>query len=75
MKYHIIPIIEEINGEKIYEDNFLTLMDAIGSDTFKNGVIDHFLKPNDYMLNTKDIAIAINMGVFGHSNTTFLKKL
>ncbi len=73
MKYHIVPIIKEINGEKIYDDNHLTLRDAVVSDSFEHGVLDYFLKPNNYMLNTKDIAIALNIAVFGHSHTTFKK--
>lgn len=73
MKYHILPIITEIEKEKIFDGNFLTLKDAIMSDSFKNGILDYFLKPNDYMINTKDIAIALNMGIFGHSRKTLKK--
>ncbi len=73
MNHHILPILQEIDEQKIYADNLLTLSDAIQSDPFANGLIDHFLKPNGYLLNAKDIAIALNMGVHGHSNTSFLK--
>ena len=74
IKAHIIPLVNKISDIKIYENNSLTIKDAILSDAFRNGLIEHFLKPNDYILNAKDIAIAINMGVFGHSNSSFINE-
>ncbi len=72
MNAHIIPLSKEISDIKIYENNSITIRDAILSDAFKNGLIDYFLQPNNYILGAKDIAVAINMGVFGHSNSSFL---
>lgn len=67
-KYHILKIVEEINDVPIYKEDFLTLKDAINSEAFKNGLIEFFLQPNDYIINSKDIAVAISMGAFAHSN-------
>ena len=72
-KYHILPIIMELNDEKVYENNVLTLKDAILSEPFKNGIIDYFLRPNDYILNTKDVAVCLNMALSGHSSELFIK--
>lgn len=68
---HVLPVISEISDLKIYKEGCLSLKDAVLSDAFKNGLIDYFLKPNGYILNAKDIAVSLNMGVYGHSNKTF----
>lgn len=64
---------KEIKESKIYRnEDWLQLRNAIDSDEFKYPIFDLLLKPNDYLLNTKDIAVTLNMGVRGHSNDSFI---
>ncbi len=71
LKYHIYPIIKEIADIKIHEKEFVTLKEAILSDSF-NGLITHFLHPNDYKLNAKDIAVSLYVGAQGYSDNLIL---
>lgn len=67
----ILPIVSEVKGDKYFPEYNLNIIDAVQSDAFCNGIIDHFLKPNNYMLNVTDIAVALNIGIHGYENNSF----
>lgn len=70
-KYHILKIADELTKEHIYKSDIFKLKDAVNSDPFRNGIIDYFLQPNDYIVNSKDIAVALNMGIYAYSNPEY----
>lgn len=69
-KYCIQPIIEEIKNEKLCKEEHLNISLAIHSPPFK-GIIEYYLRPNEYNLTSKDIAAALSMGLYSYSNKTF----
>lgn len=72
---HILRIVKKMQRHSTIQlfdmDDWLTLNHAIHSEAFKDGLIDYFLTPNEFIPNAKDIAVALDMSVYGHSSESF----
>lgn len=74
VRCHIFPILKEYENETIFRQNNRHILDVINSAPFYYGILDRVVSSNNYTLNVKDIAMSINMGLWGHSSESFIKQ-